>query len=103
MAWVIALLGIGCAFFALQVMVDYVRYKRALEPKLEQMAAAREDLKERIAAAESDLEETRQALDPAKDEVARLEREYHEIHEEINEELEKQRTSWRPPTPPGRI
>lgn len=103
MEWVIALLGIGCVFFVLQVIVDYVRYKRAVEPKLEQMEAAREQLKARIAAAEGDLEETRQALDPAKDEVARLEKEYHEIHEEITEELEKQRSGWRPPTPPRRV
>jgi len=100
MEWVIALLAIGCVFFALQVIVDYVRYKRTLEPRLEHMAASREDLKTRIDAAESDLEETRQALDPAKEEVARLEREYQEIHEEIKDELDKQKSGWRGPTPP---
>jgi predicted nuclease with TOPRIM domain len=100
MEWVIALLGVGCVFFALQVVVDYVKYKRALEPKLEQMAAVKEDLKARIAASEAELEETRKNLEPSRAEVERLEREYQEIHEQIRDELEKQRTGWRPPPTP---
>ncbi|MFH1569882.1 MAG: hypothetical protein ABIL09_17955 [Gemmatimonadota bacterium] len=102
MEWVIALLGIGCVFFALQVVVDYVRYKRAVEPRLERLADAKETLKTRIASAERELEETRGAIDPAKAEVARLEREYKEVHSQITEELENQRTGWRPPARPRR-
>ena len=34
MEWVIAALGVGCVFFAAQVILDFVKYKRAIEPKL---------------------------------------------------------------------
>ena len=34
MEWVIALLAIGCIFFAIQVVVDFVKYKREIEPKI---------------------------------------------------------------------
>ena len=93
MEWVIALLGVGCVYFSAQVVVDYIKYKRALDPKLEQMAAARQNLEERIAASESELEQAREALGPSKAEVERLEEEYRDIHEQVKDELARQRTS----------
>lgn len=35
MEWVIAVLGVGCVFFAAQVVVDFITHKRAIEPRLE--------------------------------------------------------------------
>jgi len=101
MEWVIALLGVGCVFFSAQVVVDYVKYKRALNPKLEQMASARQDLEERVATSEAELEKAREALEPSKAEVERLEEEYRDIHDQVKDELGRQRESRSPGAGPG--
>ena len=93
MEWVIALLGVGCVYFSAQVVVDYFKYKRTLDPKLAQMAVTRQNLEERIAASESELEETREALGPTRAEVERLEGEYRDIHEQVKDELARQRSN----------
>ena len=96
MEWVIALLAVGCLFFAAQVVVDYLRYRRAIEPRLERTEEARQDLRARLEAAEAELEETRAQLDPARQEVERLEREYDELHQQVKEESGRQGSANRP-------
>ena len=44
MEWVLALLAVGCLFFAAQVVIDYYRYKRAIEPRLDRADELREEL-----------------------------------------------------------
>jgi predicted nucleic acid-binding Zn-ribbon protein len=83
------MLAVGCLFFAAQVVVDYLRYRRAIEPRLESAEAAREHLRSRIEAAETELTETRDELDPARTEVERLETEYSELHQEVEEEMKR--------------
>lgn len=97
MGWVIALLAIGCVFFAAQVVVDYIRYRRAIEPRLEQAEAAKHTLKERIEAAEAELDQTRADLEPAREEVARLEKEYADLHGQVKDETARQRGLRNPP------
>lgn len=92
MEWVIALLGVGCVYFSAQVVVDYIKYKRTLEPKLAQMAATRQNLEERIAASESELERAHGDLGPSRAEVERLEGEYRDVHEQVKDEIARQRS-----------
>lgn len=49
----------GLHFFAAQVVIDYVRYRRAIEPRLDRADEAKRDLRERITAAEAELQTTR--------------------------------------------
>jgi chromosome segregation ATPase len=96
--WVIALLGVGCIFFAAQVVVDYVRYRKAIEPRLERADEAKQELRQRIAAAEAELENARAQLDPARQEVEELEREYEELHGQVKQESEQRPGSRLPPS-----
>ena len=59
MEWVIALLAVGCVFFAAQVVIDYVRYRRAIEPRLDRADEAKQDLRQRIEVAEAGIAELR--------------------------------------------
>ncbi len=86
MEWVIAVLGIGCVYFAVQGVADYVKYKLAVEPKIGRLGKIKEDLRERIASSETELAESRQALTPAKEEVERLASEYDDVHRQLSEE-----------------
>ena len=86
MEWVIAVLGIGCVYFAVQVVADYVKYKQAVEPKIGRLGKIKEDLRGRIASSETELAESREALAPAKAEVERLENEYDDVHRQLSEE-----------------
>jgi alkylation response protein AidB-like acyl-CoA dehydrogenase len=95
MEWVIALLAVGCVFFAAQVIVDYLRYRRAIEPRLDRADEAKQDLRERIAVAEAELAATRSELNPARREV--LETEYNELHERVKQETDRQRSGAPPP------
>ena len=97
MEWVIALLAVGCIFFAAQVVIDYVRYRRAIEPRLDRADEAKRDLRERITAAEAELQTTRAEMDPARAEVETLEAEYNDLHEQVKEETTRQRPDQRPP------
>lgn len=98
MEWVIALLAVGCVFFAAQVVIDYVRYRKAIEPRLDRAEEAKQDLRERIAAAEAELTATRNELDPARAEVEALESEYNDLHEQVKQETSRQRPGPPPPS-----
>ena len=97
MEWVMALLAVGCLFFAAQVVVDYTRYRRAIEPRLDRADEAKQELRSRIAAAEAELEAARGELEPSRAEVDALEREYNDLHEQVKEESAKQRPGSRLP------
>lgn len=99
MEWVIALLAVGCLFFAAQVVIDYVRYRRAIEPRIERADEARRELRERIEAAEAELAEARGELEPAHDEVEQLEREYVDLQGQVEDETGRQRGGRHPPEP----
>lgn len=99
MEWVIALLAVGCLFFSAQVIVDYLRYRRAIEPRLARAEEARQELKGRIESAEAELSQARSELEPARQDVERLEQEYADLHEQVKDETARQRTGLRrPPT-----
>ena len=55
MEWVTALLAVGCLFIAAQVVVDYLRYRRSLAPRLETARSAGEQLRHRMEAARREL------------------------------------------------
>lgn len=55
MEWVTALLAVGCLFIAGQVVVDYLRYRRALEPRLESARSSGEQLRDRMEASRREL------------------------------------------------
>ena len=55
MEWVTALLAVGCLFIAAQVVVDYLRYRRALEPRLDTARSADLQLRHRMEAARGEL------------------------------------------------
>lgn len=59
MEWVTALLAVGCLFIAAQVVVDYLRYRRALAPRLETARSAGEQLRHRMEAARRELAKRR--------------------------------------------
>ena len=92
MEWVIALLAVGCVFFAAQVVIDYVRYRRAIEPRLDRADEAKQDLRRRIGEAEAELKTAR-----AEWEVEALEREYEQLHEQVKEAAAHQRPGSRLP------
>ena len=91
MEWVLAVLGIGCVFFAFQVVVDYIRYRRVIQPKIARLEAAKVDLRAKIEAAKSGLGESSDQLDPIKEEVGQLEQDYLDLQRQIDEERSKQR------------
>ncbi len=90
MEWVLTILGVGCVFFAFQVVVDYVRYRRVIQPKIERLEALGEELRAKIDATRAGLGETAGELDPIKDEVGKLEQEYLDLQQQIEHERTKQ-------------
>ena len=86
MEWVIALLAVGCLFFAFQSLADYFKYKRVIAPRIQRLEAAKEELKTKIQEAKAHLEETRGQLGPLKGEINLLEKEYHELQQQVQEE-----------------
>ena len=97
MEWVIALLAVGCVFFGAQVIVDYVKYKRVIEPRIDRMEKTKADLHSRIEEAAAELGHARGEIGPAKEELQRLQREYQEIHEEVQEETVRHQNDSNPP------
>lgn len=95
MEWVIAALAVGCLFFALQVILDYVRYRSAIEPRIRQLEESREELKQRIEAARGELASRRDQLDPMREEIETLEREHQGIQRQIEAERSRQRSGSR--------
>jgi len=98
MEWVIALLAVGCVFFGVQVIVDYVKYKKVIEPRLDRIERTKADLRNRIEEAEAELGHARGEIGPAKEELQRLQREYEQIHGEVQDELARHRND---PNSPG--
>ena len=92
MEWVLAILGVGCVFFAFQVVVDFIRYRRVIQPKIERLEALREELRVKIDATRAGLGETAGGLDPIKDEVGRLAQDYLDRQPQVVQE----RTTERP-------
>ena len=91
MEWVLAVLCVGCVFFAFQVVVDYIRYRRVIQPKIARLEAAKVELRAKIDATRSGIGASQDQLDPIKDEVGQLEQEYLELQRQIDEERSKQR------------
>jgi predicted nucleic acid-binding Zn-ribbon protein len=89
MEWVIVVLAIGCAFFAFQIVMDYVKYKSVLNPRIERLELAKGELQSRIDASRGELAESQEKLGPAKEEIERLEQEYQDLQAEIREERER--------------
>ena len=89
MEWVIAILGLGCAFFAFQIVMDYVKYKAVVNPRIKRLQAAKGELQVRIDASKIELAESQEKLGPAKEEIERLEQEYQDLQAEIREERER--------------
>jgi TolA-binding protein len=90
MEWVIAVLAVGCLFFAFQVVMDYIKYRAVVEPRLRQLEEAKEDLRARIAAAEQELGQRRDQLEPLKGEIDGLEQEFRELQRQIETEKAQQ-------------
>ena len=91
MEWVLAILGVGCVFFAFQVVVDFIRYRRVIQPKIARLEALREELRVKIDATRAGLGETAGELDPIKDEVGKLEQDYLDLQQRIAQERTKER------------
>lgn len=91
MEWVITILAIGCMFFAFQVVMDYVRHKAVVEPRIQRLESARANLEKKIEEARKDLEKAQSELGPTKEELDSLEQEYAELQEQIRDERAKTR------------
>ncbi len=101
MEWVIALLAIGCIFFAIQVVVDFVKYKREIEPKIMRSQEMKEQLQTKIRATEADLAKAHSGLNPVREQVQELEKEHEEMNSQIESETAKQHNSWKLPRKNG--
>jgi DNA repair exonuclease SbcCD ATPase subunit len=95
MEWVIAIFAIGCLFFAFQVVMDYVKYKSLITPRIQRLEAARQELSARIEALRQELGSRRDQLGPAREEIDQLEREYLDLKQQIQMERERQRPGGR--------
>ena len=89
MEWVIAILGIGCLFFAFQIVMDYLKYRAVVKPRIHRLEIAKEDLRSRIDAAKAELGESRENLEPIRGEIDKLEQEYQELQQQILDERAK--------------
>ena len=89
MEWVITILAIGCVFFGFQIVVDYVKYKAVVNPRIKRLQAAKGELQVRIDASKIELAESEGKLGPAKEEIERLEQEYQDLQAEIRQERER--------------
>ena len=93
MEWVIAVFAIGCFFFAFQVIMDYVKYKSLIKPRIQRLEATKEELLGRIESLRKELGSGREQLGPAREEIDRLEREYLDLKQQIQTERERQQPS----------
>jgi chromosome segregation ATPase len=95
MEWVIAALAMGCVFFTFQVVMDYVRYRSVIKPRMEQLEQTRAELKQRLAQAQGDVEERRGELDPLRTQVEEIEAERMDLERRLQDERS------RPPAAPA--
>lgn len=86
MEWVFILLGVGCLLFAVQVVVDYLRRKRLIAPKIQRLEAVEEKLQAEIQASKGELDERRGELPPIREEVHQLEQESQELQQQLQKE-----------------
>lgn len=91
MEWVITILAIGCLFFAFQIIMDFVKHKAVVEPRIQRLESARANLEQKIENARKGLEKAQGELGPTKKELDSLEREYVELQEQIRGERAKSR------------
>ena len=91
MEWVIALLAIGCLFFAFQIAMDYIKYNRTLQPKIQRLKQTKKELEGKIAETTTTLNTSRSQLPPIQEEVEALEREFHDLRRQTEEERQKPR------------
>ncbi|MGY8825034.1 MAG: hypothetical protein ACKVJG_14045 [Candidatus Latescibacterota bacterium] len=91
MEWVIAVLAIGCLFFAFQIIMDYIKHKAVVGPRIQRLEGTRTDLEKRIETAKGQLEVAQDQLGPAREEVEELEQSYLELQEQIQAERAKTR------------
>ena len=89
MEWVIAVLAIGCVFFAIQIVMDFVKYKAVVKPRIQRLESAKVELQARIDASKSELTESEEKLGPAKEEIERLEQEYQDLQTQIGAERDR--------------
>lgn len=92
MEWVIAALAIGCLFFAIQVVVDYVKYKAVIAPRIRRLEDAKKELEAKIEASKAELNERRDQLDPLRGEIGQLEQQYLDLQQQIQDERGTQRS-----------
>lgn len=45
MEWVIVILGIGCLFFAFQIVMDYLKHRALVKPRMQRLETAKDDLR----------------------------------------------------------
>ena len=89
MEWVIVILGIGCLFFAFQIVMDYLKHRALVKPRMQRLETAKDDLRARIDAAKVELGKTQENLEPVKGEIDKLEEEYRELQQQIIDERSK--------------
>ena len=92
MEWVVAILGVGCVFYAFQITMDYVRYRKMIKPKIQRLEVAKEELKAKIEGLKAGLDESQGQLEPIRQEVGKLEQEYLDLQQQIQQEREKQKS-----------
>ena len=91
MEWVIAVLGVGCIFFAFQVIIDYIQIQKVDRAQDTASGNGQGGTEGQIEASKAGLDETQVELSPIKEEVDKLEQEYLELQQQIQQERAKQR------------
>ena len=89
MEWVIAVLAIGCVCFTIQIVMDFVKYKAVVKPRIQRLESAKVELQARIDASKSELAESEEKLGPAKEEIERLEQECQDLQTQIGAERDR--------------
>ena len=91
MGWVIAVLIVACVFFVAQIMIDYIRAKSHLGPKVDQAEAERKLYESRAEEHRALIAESKQRTGQFEEEIIRLEEKETRLREEIKEEQPKSR------------
>jgi len=78
---------------AVHVVVDCLNYKRVVVPKIERLEQVKGELQAKISEVEAELAGSRGTLEPAREGMELLEREYQDLHRQVTEETAKQETA----------